>query len=502
VTPNGQIWEITGGTQAGGNLFHSFEKFSVLTGETAFFNHALDIQNIFSRVTGNSISEIDGLIRANGTANLFLLNPNGIMFGPNARLDIGGSFFASTADRINFAGGNFFSATEPEASPVLTINVPIGLQFGASPGAISNQSRVSNSNEQTVGLQVQPGKTLGLLGGEVMFDGGALTTEGGLIQVGSVAGNSQVSLSPINQGWKFGYEEVNSFQNILLNNGAFISASTFGKGDAGNLTVHADSIEIVGNGNMGDILNKILSNQFTPDDLRDGLFTASFGEGKAGDLAVTTSHLHLSNGGLISASSFGNGLGGNLNINASGIVSVNNSGLLTGTRASNELGGAGNLTINTGRLIVEAGGIVATSTLGSGEGGDLTINASEFVKVISSAPSVNLIRLSPQVRFAPGISALLTATLQSGNAGDLEVNTERLIIENGSQISSDNFGDGKAGNLMINAADSLEIIGQTEGIDKMGTEILPRILSTSTSGGQTAGDITINTGRLILRNGG
>jgi large exoprotein involved in heme utilization and adhesion len=99
VTPNGQIWEITGGTQAGGNLFHSFEKFSVLTGETAFFNHALDIQNIFSRVTGASVSE--------------------------------------------------------------TINLPIGLQLGQNPGAISNQSRVSsNSNEQTVGLQVRSGKTL------------------------------------------------------------------------------------------------------------------------------------------------------------------------------------------------------------------------------------------------------------------------------------------------------------------------------------------------------
>ncbi len=190
VTPkvnlNGlSIDRIDGGAKRGVNLFHSFQKFSVGEGNRVYFANPSGVDNIFSRVTGTEFSHILGTLGVLGNANLFLLNPNGIIFGPNARLDVRGSFLASTANSLKFSDGTLFSTENPTAPPLLTINMPLGLQFGTQkPAGIVNAGQ----------LNVPEGQNLSLLGGTVVSTG-QLAAPGGQLTVASVLGGSEVQLS-------------------------------------------------------------------------------------------------------------------------------------------------------------------------------------------------------------------------------------------------------------------------------------------------------------------
>jgi filamentous hemagglutinin family protein len=124
--------EISGGAIRDTNLFHSFTEFNILNGQRVYFANPIGIDNILSRVTGGNLSNIDGLLGVDGTANLFLMNPNGILFGPNARLDIQGTFTATTVNSLRFADGSEFSAT-PTENELLRVSVPLGVQFNTPP---------------------------------------------------------------------------------------------------------------------------------------------------------------------------------------------------------------------------------------------------------------------------------------------------------------------------------------------------------------------------------
>jgi filamentous hemagglutinin family protein len=233
-SPDG-IDTISGGATRGSNLFHSFEQFSIPNGRAALFDNGANIQNILTRVTGGSRSEIDGILAARGTANLFLLNPNGILFGQNASLNIGGSFIATTANSINFADGTQFSATPGTGTPLLTVSVPLGLQFGTNPGNIVNRA-------STFGLQVQPGRTIGLIGGNVSLEGGDLTAAGGRVELGAVAAPGVVGINPDLSGFRFSFPTDLTLSDISLTNAANVRTVA---SNGGSMSVNARNLSIL-----------------------------------------------------------------------------------------------------------------------------------------------------------------------------------------------------------------------------------------------------------------
>ncbi|MDJ0702289.1 MAG: filamentous hemagglutinin N-terminal domain-containing protein, partial [Leptolyngbyaceae cyanobacterium MO_188.B28] len=151
---------IEGGATRGANLFHSFQEFNVNTGQRVYFANPSGIENILGRVTGSNLSDIDGLLGVDGAANLFLLNPNGIIFGPNAELDVSGSFLASTGDSFAFADGSEFGAVNPQAGALLSVSVPLGVQYNNSP-----QGDIASTGV------LETGQDLRLLGNQLYLEG-------------------------------------------------------------------------------------------------------------------------------------------------------------------------------------------------------------------------------------------------------------------------------------------------------------------------------------------
>jgi len=218
------------------------------------------------------------------------------------------------------------------------------------------------------------------------------------------------------------------------------------------------------------------------------LSTVTFGTGNAGHLSITTGQLMVSDGAAVSARTFGEGEGGNLTVNASESVQVIGtdadgqfpSGLLTQTEGT---GNGGDVSITTGELMVSDGAQVLASPIGEGEGGNLTVDASEKVQVIGTDASV---------RFP---SALFTQTPGTGQAGNLKITTGELMVSDGAQVAAGTFSEGEGGELIVDTSSTVQVIG---------TSADGRIVSglfTQTEGTGNARDVKITTGELIVSGG-
>jgi large exoprotein involved in heme utilization and adhesion len=263
-------------------------------------------------------------------------------------------------------------------------------------------------------------------------------------------------------------------RQLLVRDGSFVSASTFGDGDSGNLTVNASQgVQLIGGSADGRRSSSLSTS------------TESGSSGKGGDLTINTGTLLVRDGALMTASTFGEGDSGNLTVNASQYVQLigsadgrRSSGLYTSSESGSS-GKGGDLTINTATLLVD-GAFIDASTFGEGDSGNLTINASQYVQLV-------------------GMSYLFTSSDEqsSGKAGDVTINTGSLLVRDGASINVFTSGESDGGNLTVNASHDVQLIGRSaDGLRSSG-------LSTSALPGSSgkAGDVMINTGSLLVRDG-
>ncbi|MBE8965910.1 S-layer family protein [Nostocales cyanobacterium LEGE 12452] len=523
VNQSGNNFNILNGTQKGNNLFHSFSNFSIPTGDTAIFNNAADVQNIFSRVTGGSVSNIDGLIKANGSANLFLLNPSGIIFGANAQLNIGGSFIGTTAQSIKFSDGAEFSAINPQANPLLSINVPIGLQMGDNPAPITVQGtghRLSNpsglpvvtQNPSVTELRVQPGKTLALVGGNLNLNGATLTAKQGQVELGSVSDAGLVSLIPTAQGYTLGYENGQNFGDIQLRQRSLLDISGV---NAGSVQIQGRQIQFtdgslvlarnLGNLPGGDIRLQAteaidLIGTTSDSTIRSGVRTEVVGIAASGNISVITPRLTLQQGGGLNSISVGVAPSGNIHIDAttielSGFSPINPSNVTTLSTSVYGSGNAGDISVNANSLLVSNGGSLISATFGSGSSGKVAIRA-HHTTVMGQSP-------------AGPYSNISSTTFATGNAKTLTLDTAKLQILDGGAVATSTFFAGNGGDISINATEFIEISGRSRNnnssINSSTTRLIPQLrqrFGLPDKLTANAGSVRITTPNLTVTDGG
>ncbi|MBG1262694.1 filamentous hemagglutinin N-terminal domain-containing protein, partial [Nostoc commune] len=382
--------KIEGGARRGSNLFHSFGEFNIQDQQRVDFVNPTGIENILTRVTGGNASNIFGTLGVDGAANLFLINPNGILFGKNARLEIQGSFVGTTANGVQFGNQGIFSATNPQAPPLLLTIQPSALWFNQlnQNAGIQNNSvafaGISPAGLGALGLRVGDGKSLLLVGGNVSMDGGRLNAYGGRVELGGLAepGTIALDVDGDNLSLKFPLNVTRASVSLTNSSRVFVT-----KEGGGNIAVNARNLEILG----GSILS----------------------------------------GGIVEGLGKAESVAGDITLNATGEIKV--AGVDTQVRnvvRKGSQGNGGNITIDSGSFSLQDGASVITSTLGKGNAGNVRVIAKNAVDLA-------------------GIAAIFTKIEAGGEGkgGNIDINATTLSLRDGAQLQASTFGKGNAGNV-------------------------------------------------------
>jgi filamentous hemagglutinin family protein len=390
--------QIQGGAQRGSNLFHSFTDFSIGDGQRVDFANPIGVNNIITRVT-DTPSNINGTLGVLGNANLFFLNPNGIFFGQNSRLDMSGTFVGSTANGLKFADGNIYSTVNPQA-PLLTMTTPVGLQFGSRAGDITFIGATSL-------LANYDGASLLFAGGNINLTGSKLILPNGKVELAAVNDVGTVSIDPSKltdtRATSLAIPNELRRGDITIQNSSRISTAGT---NSGNIDLHAGKITVAGT----DTSPSVISTR--------------------------------------SSGAAANAQGGSIKLDATGdvFISGNNTGI-----SSSTLGGinGGDITITARNLQILNGAYLEASPYSTGNGGNISIAATDLVKIGATNGQE---------------SDILTNSYGAGNGGNIDIQTAKFAIQDGAQILTGNSTGGLSGALSIlgvngHGADSIEVFG-------------------------------------------
>ncbi|NEO83324.1 MAG: filamentous hemagglutinin N-terminal domain-containing protein [Spirulina sp. SIO3F2] len=500
--------QIEGGAIRGSNLLHSFQEFGIPAGMAAYFANPAGITDIIGRVTGGNPSEIFGTLGVNGDANLFLSNPAGFVFGPNAQLDIRGSFIATT-DSV-WLGNYEFSAMNSDVPPLLTINVRPGLQYGTDPtGSIINEARLEMQLGEEVIFFAQEVRH----GGEIVAPGGTVNLVGDRV---AVADSAVVDVSnPDGHGgtvhvggdWQ-GEGALPTAQRTFVGKDAKILANGGGEGNGGEVVVYAEEmaafyggIEARGGAVAGDGGQvEVSGREFL--DFRGVVDTLAV-NGAAGSLLIDPRNIIIGNSGTNDTQLndnqilFGEFPNSDFEISATTLAGLNGNVTL---QASQDI--IFNASVSTNNLLfldIQAGNEItfnADVAINNGSGGQITATAGNNINVNNSISvprgEVELTAIQGDINVNSSISAAGGSVSIYANQGDINaqgntISTDTLFVDTGN-ILLEAEGDITTGELDTSTlganAGRIDLISHSGSIDTTAG-------ITNTAGGGTGGNISL-----------
>ena len=482
IQPTGPHFEIpeSFGELNGTNLFHSFQEFSLSEDQSATFGGTSTIHNIIGRVTGGNVSHIDGLLQSTVPgADLYLMNPQGVIFGANAQLDMQGAFHVSTAGTLIFSGGDVFNAMGDGGPHILSTAVPEQFGFlGTSAAPIElNGATLASRHDVALGA-----------GAIALRDGASIVTA-----TDSPLAAADIALTALAWVSMSGIDE--------FGRGSGLDATTHGNGPSGQISVAAPRIELQDGAWMsasttsagGNGAVRLVADEHLILSGRDGhgqpssLQAMASADGNAGLIDLEAPVIELRDGAYATTATTGAGNGGELLVTATERISLsgkNSEGFGAAFLASAAEAGGGSGTVRAIAPVIELhdGANMTTTTAGAGDGGDVLIIAGQ--------------RLTLSGNNDEGFGASLQASTHGdGAAGDVFVTAPLVELQEGAWMESNTTGGGVGGKLAVTASERLTLSGTDD--NGFGSS-----LQTMAIGAGAAGMLTVEAPVIELRDGG